>query len=556
MEQPLDLFGLIAKLNREVVGLQRMHEEVLKNNARILEENTQLRTTNIKILEDNAQLKQDVNDLKKEVARLKGLKGPPDIKPNAKPSGMEKDTSPKNKDKERTRRGEKQHRVPAEDRVLQPQQVPPGSRFCGYEDYTVQDIVLKALTIRYRRARWQTPDGQYIVAELPAGVMDHVGGELKRLILMLYHEGQTTIPRLVEFLDAIGLDVSERKIVRVLTEEAGCFKAEAQAILRAAFRQTASWCSVDDTGARHKGQNGFCTQIGNHLFTFFATTRSKSRINFLELLRAGYTDYVLNDEAVAYMREHNMPSWAINKLREHPARRFADHEVWMAHLEAIGLTKAKVAPNPVQVATESALWGSVKNHGFLQDSVILSDDAGQFNVGIHALCWVHAERLLHKLNFFTDDARNIKEQVRDQIWSLYKDLKAYKEKQNAADKKALRKRFDKIFGQKTGITAIDRLLGRLRANKPELLRILDYPDIPLHTNGSENDIRCHVTRRKVSGTTRSDEGRDARDAFLSLKKTCMKLDISFWVYLGDRLGILPHGAVPPLSDILAARAAV
>jgi hypothetical protein len=532
MELPPDLRILIEGMQRELA---------------------QLRVENIQLREDNAQLKQEVSDLKKEVARLKGLKGPPDIKPNVTPSGMDKGTNPKNGGQERKRRGEKQHRVVVEDRVLQPQQVPPGSRFCGYEDYTVQDIILKALAIRYRRARWQTPEGQYVVADLPTGVTDHVGGELKRLILMLYHQEQTTIPRLVEFLDALGLDVSERKIVRILTEEAARFKAEVLDVLRVAFGQMASWCSVDDTGARHKGQNGICTQIGNHLFTFFATTRSKSRINFLELLRAGHTDYVLHDEAFAYMREHNMPGWVIDKLQEHPARRFTDQKAWMEHIEAIGLTQVRVAPNPVQVATEGALWGSVKDHGFLRDSVILSDDAGQFNVGIHALCWVHAERLLHKLNIFESDAQNIKEQVRTQIWGLYKDLKAYKETPNTADKKILRQRFDKVFGQKTGITAIDRLLSRLRANKPELLRVLDYPDIPLHTNGSENDIRCHVTRRKVSGTTRSDKGRDARDAFLSLKKTCMKLDISFWDYLGDRLGVLPYGTVPPLSEVVANR---
>jgi hypothetical protein len=52
---------------------------------------------------------------------------------------------------------------------------------------------------------------------------------------------------------------------------------------------------------------------------------------------------------------------------------------------------------------------------------------------------------------------------------------------------------------------LDRLLVRLNANKPELLMVLDRPEIPLHTNGSENDIRCHVTRRAP------DQDRGARD---------------------------------------------
>jgi hypothetical protein len=80
---------------------------------------------------------------------------------------------------------------------------------------------------------------------------------------------------------------------------------------------------------------------------------------------------------------------------------------------------------------------------------------------------------------------------------------------------------------------------RLNANKPELLMVLDRPEIPLHTNGSENDIRCHVTRRKVSVGTRSDIGRDCRDAFL-----CVKLEIAFWDYLGDRLAIPGAHTVP------------
>ena len=86
-----------------------------------------------------------------------------------------------------------------------------------------------------------------------------------------------------------------------------------------------------------------------------------------------------------------------------------------------------------------------------------------------------------------------------------------------------------------------------------LLRVLDRPEIPLHTNGSENDIRAQVTRRKVSGGTRSDTGRDCRDAFLGLAKTCAKLGLSFWDYLGARLGIPGKAAIPYLPDLVRER---
>jgi hypothetical protein len=73
------------------------------------------------------------------------------------------------------------------------------------------------------------------------------------------------------------------------------------------------------------------------------------------------------------------------------------------------------------------------------------------------------------------------------------------------------------------------------------------------SNGSENDIRCQVTKRKVSGGTRSDVGRDCRDAFLGLTKTCAKLGVAFWDYLGNRLGIAGQPAVPPLPDLIRCR---
>ena len=196
------------------------------------------------------------------------------------------------------------------------------------------------------------------------------------------------------------------------------------------------------------------------------------------------------------------------------------------------------------IATEGALWGSVKAHGFLPNTVIVSDDAGQFNVGQHGLCWVHAERLVHKLDTFTDENRAAQSTVRELIWWFYRDLKAYRGDPTKQRKAALRARFDRIFKRETGFVTLDRLLARLHANKPELLMVLDRPEIPLHTNGSENDIRCHVTRRKISGGTRSDVGRDCRDAFLGLAKTCAKLGIAFWDYLGSRLAVPNHTDIP------------
>jgi hypothetical protein len=339
-------------------------------------------------------------------------------------------------------------------------------------------------------------------------------------------------------------------VQRLLTDKQDDFVSEAQAVLRAGLETSAS-VSADDTGARHAGKNGFCTQIGNDWFTWFGTRATKNRLNFLDLLRAGHTDYVLNDAAYGYMRKHALSAPLIARLMAEPQTCFADEQAWLAHLDRLGFTALTVTPDPVRVATEGAVWGAVWSHKFLCEAVVLSDDAGQFNVGRHALCWIHAERLVHKLDTVTDQHRAAP--ARGRIWRFYASLKAYQLKPTERRSVALRARFDRIFLRRTGFVTLDRLLARLHANKDELLMVLDRPEIPLHTNGSENDIRCYVTRRKVSAGTRSDIGRDCRDAFLSLAKTGDKLGIAVWDYLGSRFKVVGHALIEPLDHYVRAR---
>jgi len=354
---------------------------------------------------------------------------------------------------------------------------------------------------------------------------------------------------MMALLRDLGVDISKRQVQRLLTEGREGFVEEASDVLRSGL-ETAAWVSVDDTGARHAARNGVCTQIGNDHFSWFGTTFAKSSVNFLELLRAGHGDYVVNGAALAYMRKRKLSGPLIALLEESISRRFADESAWKAHLERLGITNVRVHPDPVRVATEGALWGSAVEHNLLGDTVILSDDAGQFNVAYHALCWVHAERLIHKLHAFSQSQRRAKERMRNRIWWFYADLKSYRENPEPRRRRDLRRRFDNIFTTRTGFATLDRLLSRLHANKEELLVVLERAEVPLNTNGSENDIRCQVMRRKISGGTRSNKGRDCRDAFLGLMKTCNKLGIRFWDYLGCRLSVPDAPNIPPLQNLI------
>ena len=225
------------------------------------------------------------------------------------------------------------------------------------------------------------------------------------------------------------------------------------------------------------------TQLGDDRFTAFRTGTAKSRAAFLALLRAGYTDCVVNAAALDYMRRRSLSGPVIETLAAHPVKLFADVAAWRAHLAQLGIGQLQVTPDPVLTAAEGALRGAIRCHGLLSGTVIVSKpvlgpakpdpwDAGQFRVGSHALCWVHAERLARKLVPAAAEQRRAVEATRALIWRRCADLKAWQRDPCPRRAAALRARFDRIFRRRTGCVVPDRLLARLHRRKDELLRVL------------------------------------------------------------------------------------
>ena len=146
----------------------------------------ELRDLVLELLGEVTALKQTVADQREEIARLKGLRGLPRMKP----SGMEQASAQKvASGGNRRGRGKKTlSRVSAEDRVVQAE-VPARSRFKGDEDFIIQDLVIRPAVVRFRRERrerrerWVTPDGRTVVAPLPEGIDGHFGPELRRFVL-------------------------------------------------------------------------------------------------------------------------------------------------------------------------------------------------------------------------------------------------------------------------------------------------------------------------------------------------------------------------------------
>jgi hypothetical protein len=493
------------------------------------------------------ELEDSVHHLRDEIAILKGLKPRPKITP----SQLEKPPPP-GEGQQRPgfkKRSKKAHlTITREQRVPFPDP-PADSVSKGYEEYIVQELILRADVTRYLRERIVTPDGQSLLAPLPADVLPgkHFGPTLISYILHQYHHNHVTQPLLQEELAQRGIVISAGQINHILTEDKEVFHEEKAEVLTAGLT-SGTFIRVDDTGARHQGRNGFCTHIGNDFFAYFASTDSKSRLNFLEVLRGQATDYVINEVAVAYWEKYELSAALIASLAAGPSH-FADAAAWQAQLQSLDATTTRL----VRVATEGALLGSLIAHGVSPELMVLSDGAGQFSILLHAACWIHAERPLHRLIPHNEEHRLAIEGVRQQIWDLYRDLKAYQKQPQAEQVPLLTARFGALCTHKTGYPSINGVLNAMRERQADLLRVLERPTVPLHNNGAESDIRDYVKKRKISGSTRSDDGRRCRDTFASLKKTCRKLGIRFWDYLLDRIRGLD--AIPRLADLIRAAAA-
>src|SRR3954467_10113482 len=477
------------------------------------------------------RLEERVDQLQDEIARLKGLKARPRIAPSALERPPRPPRDPKAKRPGSAKRPKTAQLTVTDEVVVPLPDVPPEAVFKGYEDFVVQDLTLEPRVIRYRRERWLTPEGRSLVAPLPAEVLpgSHFGPDLIGFILHQYHHQHVTQPLLLEQLHQLGIDISAGELNRILTEGKDVFHQEKAELLPAALA-VSSYTEGDDTGARHRGHNGACTQIGNELFAVFASTESKSRLNFLELLRQPHTDYVINETAVAYWRRQQLPAAVMDPLRRGP-HAFADAAAWHGRLRGSGISSVR----HVRIASEGALLGSLIAHGVSPELVVLGDGAGQYDVLAHAACWIHAERPLARMIPYSEEHRAAITEVRGQIWELYQDLKGYRQRPGSSRREDLEARFDALCTQRTGFPSIDGVLQAMGAHRASLLRVLDRPEIPLHTNRSESHLRDYVKKRKISGGTRSELGRQARDTFASLKKTCRELGVNFWAYLQDRV---------------------
>ncbi len=403
---------------------------------------------------------------------------------------------------------------------------------------------MKFVTTLYRREYYQTPEGT-VIAPLPEHIKGRFGDNLKSHLLTFYHSCSTTQPLLLDWLHDHGCPISEGSLNNILTKGHDTFHQEKEEILEAGLA-CSDYLQVDDTGARHQGKNGYCLFVGNPYFSYFLSSGSKSRINFLGCLLGQQSLYLLNEVAIDYMKQVKMSEKWIAAFSVIGEKTFSSKKEWESFLNELECTSSQQR----RLATEGVLKAALKKHLSLDNMIIHSDGARQFDtVFKHALCWYHAGRPLDKLIPPTNDLeRAARDWMQDQYWRLYDDIEAYQKNPTEAEKQRLYQDFDHWVRTQVDYPALRKVLSQLMVVREELLLVLEYPWLPLHNNLSERQIREYVKRRKISGGTRSDDGKDCRDTFASLKKTYKQHGLSFVRYLKDRLS--GANLVPRLRSLI------
>lgn len=508
-----------------------------------------------KLTNEVTMQKELIQELRDEIAILKGQKPKPKIPPSKlegrsgknQPKGGNPDGKPRKPGQPKGKPRKKKTFLEVHDKpIIQPKNIPEEAIFKGFKRYTVQDIVFKPHNTQYFLARWKLPNGSYITGELPKDVHGHYGPELVSYILHQAYVCRVTENLLHEDLLARGVLISAGQLNNILIENTNIYQTEVQELLSAGI-EAENQIQVDDTGGRHKGKNQYTTVIGNRWFSVFTTTDSKSRVNFLKLLQGGKNEYIINEDTIKYLQMIGAANYLPGYVALSFGEEFSTLADWKLFLQERNITK-KAA---VRFVTEAALYASVIRNGIPRDMEVHSDNAGQFDVFFHSLCWVHEERHYRKLIMTSDETRADLEGVRDQIWTIYRELQAYKKNPNKLSIPIIKKQFDDIFRQKTSSPTLNHQLQKTYAKKRDLLKVLQRPTVLLHNNGSESDARSSKIKFKISGGTRSNAGKDARDIFLSLKQTCLKLKVNFIAFLKDRVRGLY--AIPRLAEIIRQR---
>ena len=538
------------------MSLSEINPETLKTPEEFHEAIVKLLNVVSNLQQEIVELKLENQRLKDENNRLKGEQGKPKIRGNKKPksdhsSEEERKKKRPPKPKRKKRRPHQEVKIDREETVRYPrEELPADAVHKGYEEVTVQEVVLQTDNVLYRKEKWYSKSEQRTyIAQLPKEYQGQFGSTVKTLVLTLYYSGRMSEAKIIEFIEQIGVNVSAGTVSNWLSQATERWVEEADEILKAGLAST-DYHHIDDTSTRVNGVNHHCHILCNPFYTAYATRRYKNRLTVISVLQNSEEVVCLfNEEADKWLAHFSIPKWAQKIIATWPRERLLGEEE-MAMLLAGELTKRLNDQQVARIREAGALAAYHAQTAYPVIPIMVSDDAPQFRHLAHQqmLCWIHEGRHYKKLTPHVAYHRQILEAFLTEFWLYYDQLKQYRAAPTEERAVWLEQRFDELFGQSTHYEQLNTRLAQTRAHKEQLLVVLHDPFVPLHNNPAELGARQRVRKRDVSFGPRSQAGRIAWDVLMTVAETAKKLGVSFYDYVHDRLS--QRDEMPTLADII------
>ena len=424
-------------------------------------------------------------------------------------------------------------------------QLPPDAVFKGYKQYNQQDIEIKRCNKYFLFETWHSPSmGKTFRASWPEDRFPgHYGLGVRSLLSVLRHLADVTEGTLHKLMKSFGIEICAGTISNLLKAEHDWAMKERNSIFIAGLGNDTPK-QMDTTSTKQKGCNTATHIITDPFFTVFYTTATKSRLDCLNVLQGcpeegikllwyeGIKELLLQAKLGA-----THPESLKRLMKDNPCLTLTQFDALMQR-EAPQIFKRKKVMCTMR--EEMALAYYKQQQTFLPIKKLVSDGAPEYPkiAPCHSLCWIHDARHYNILS--PKIAWNAKklEDLKDKYWAFYRKLADYTQKtkeEQQQSKEQLEKDFDSLFVTGTQYPDLDKAIERTRASKKQLLAVLEFPDLPLHNNEAELAARRVVRKRDISLHTWSDWGTQLRDAFMSIIQTAIRLNISPYQYICDRI---------------------